>query len=318
MTIGAPIGVTPNVPRWSPDELGQRAVTPAAVVADPVVAARAAVALRWPFYSAFADLPADTATLVVVGGGALIDAAKVFRADERPAMRLVAIASLWGSGAEASGIAVVRDGERKIPRVEPGLLPDARVVLPTMADGMPTELARMGCGDAWSHVLEGSLSPLANPTLQAAGAALIGDMLATGLGVDPAWFDLSARACELQAASSVGLVHGIAHVLEGPLQAADPTGGWGHARLCSLFLWPVWRLNTLLNSKWPDFVAGYDLGGAAVEATLRDLYDDDAFSRALPTLIERWKQVLREPLSRTNSALVRRSHLDHFTERRFL
>ena len=31
----------------------------------------------------------------------------------------------------------------------------------------------------------------------------------------------------------------------------------------------------------------------------------------------RWRQVLRDPLTRTNSALVRRGHLDHFLQRRF-
>ena len=58
--------------------------------------------------------------------------------------------------------------------------------------------------------------------------------------------------------------------------------------------------------------------GQACCVVVRQDEDETFFSRALPTLIERWKQVLREPLSRTNSALVRRSHLDHFTERRFL
>jgi alcohol dehydrogenase class IV len=202
--------------------------------------------------------------------------------------------------------------------LEVALAPDARVVLPELAEGLPPRLALDGCGDSWSHVLEGALSPLAEETVSAQAAPLMREMLDVGLGNDPRWFDLSARACALQARASVGLIHAIAHVLEGPLQNADSKRGWGHARLCAIYAWPVLHLNAQINDKWPRFAATHDVNRDAVEVTVQRLYDDADFSRTLVTLEERWGDVLRDPLCRSNSALIRRSDLEHFTERRFL
>ncbi len=305
-------------PRWSGAELLAKASAPVAVIADPAVADRIADLLPWPAYDHFDDLPDDVATLVAVGGGVLLDALKIARLDRRPTLRLVAVASLWGSGAEASPVALSLDGERKVVRMEPGLLPDARAVLPTLADGLPARLARFGCGDAWSHALEGALSPLGDESVAADGAALMADMLTAGLTPSPQWFDLSARACALQARASVGLVHGIAHTLEGPLRADEPNFGWGHARLCATFCWPVLHLNAHINDKWARLAQTHRLDRAAVEATLLALFEPAAYDRALPRLETLWTRVLRDPLSRTNSALVRRGHLAHFVDRPFL
>jgi len=307
-----------EVPRWSLERLLAQAEQPVSVIADPAVAHRVGGLLPWRLFDSFDDLPADLATLVAVGGGTLLDAVKIARVDRRPNLRLVAISSLWGSGAEASPVAVARDGERKVARLEAALAPDARVVLPELAEGLPARLALDGCGDAWSHVLEGALSPLADETVSAQAAQLMREMLGVGLGNDPRWFDLSAQACALQARASVGLIHGIAHVLEGPLQDADSEAGWGHARLCAIYLWPVLHLNTEVNDKWPRFAATHGVDRDAVEVTVQRLHDDDDFSRTLPTLEARWCDVLRDPLCRSNSALIRRNHLQHFTERRFV
>lgn len=300
------------VPRWSHRQLLESAREPVAVVCDPAVAALVADLLPWPQYADFDALPAQLSTLIGVGGGSLLDALKLARVDRRPELGLIAIASLWGSGAEASPVAVANDGERKVARLEAALAPDARVVLPELAASLPGQLALHGCGDAWSHALEGSLSPLAGSELRAEGAELIQAMLELGLGADPRWFDLSARACALQAQASVGLIHGIAHVLEGPLRSSEPTAGWGHARLCAIYTWPVLQLNSSLNSKWPDFCAEFGVDGAAVLATLADLHDRDDYRRTLPALAAHWMQVLRDPLSRSNSALVRRGQLAFF------
>ncbi len=306
-----------DVAKWSLAELKARAPAPVAVCPDPSVAERVAGLLPWPQYTDFDALPADTQTLVAVGGGTLLDAAKIARVDRRPELTLIAIASLWGSGAEASPVAVARDGERKVARLEEVLAPDARVVLGELADGLSEALATAGCGDAWSHVFEAFLSPLGDDDIRAKAAALMADMLAVGVGVDARWFDLSARACALQARASVGLIHGIAHTLEGPLQAEFPDRGWGHARLCAVYLSPVLQLNSGLNDKWTRYGDEHRVDRAMVEQTFRQLHDAEAFAETLGLLTERWKQVLRDPLSRTNSALVRRGHLDHFVTGRF-
>ena len=49
----------------------------------------------------------DLDTLIVIGGGTLMDEAKIWRAHNAPGIRLIVIPSLWGSGAEVSPVAVL-------------------------------------------------------------------------------------------------------------------------------------------------------------------------------------------------------------------
>ena len=89
-------------------------------------------------------------------------------------------------------------------------------------------------------------------------AALMKRMAHVPLAYDPQWFALSVEACLGQARSSVGLVHGFAHVLEARLGP-----DWSHARLCSVFLLPVIRFNLAHSPKLTDYAAkfGGDAGG---------------------------------------------------------
>jgi alcohol dehydrogenase class IV len=233
-------------------------------------------------------------------------------------VELIVIPSIWGSGAEVSPIAVRnRDGKKEI-RMDPKLLPDARLVWPELAAAIPPDRVRVACGDCWAHALEGFLSPLATQALRAELASLLAQMLATPINNDPVWFELGARACAGQARSSVGLVHGIAHTLEGVLRARHPGADWGHAKLCSLFLWPVMRFNEQASGKWQQLLAEHGLPPRAILEVLRTLFDAEAYEQALPVLKEQWLSVLRDPCSRTNSALVRPASLDFFARQQFL
>ena len=130
------------------------------------------------------------------------------------------------------------------------------------------------------------------------------------------WFEPSARASEAQGRASVGLVHGIAHTLEGPLAAEPPAGDgepYGHARLCSLYLHPVLALNRELSAKFDELTAANGVDGAAVLRVAAELFDSAGFAATLPALEAAWKDVLRDPCTRTNSALVRPKHLAFFT-----
>jgi alcohol dehydrogenase class IV len=263
------------------------------------------------------ELPTDLDTLIVVGGGTLIDRAKLWRVSRSPQTRLVAIPSIWGSGAEVSPVAVVdRDGAKEI-HVGDELIPDVRCLWPELTVSLPGALARYACGDAWAHALEGLLSPLADPEVQAELAEVLQAMTALPLAADPHWFELSARACAGQARSSVGLVHGIAHQLEGPLCAAYPDAGWGHAKLCSVFLWPVMAFNRAHSDKWERLAGQFNLDMEAVFRILRELHEPAAYSQAADFLETHWMQVVRDPCSRTNSALVRTTSKAFFMERQF-
>jgi alcohol dehydrogenase class IV len=313
--------MTSGPPRWTLDELAAAHLSAAAVWASPSVAAQVAAALPWSVRSpdeSDGPLDATLRTLIVVGGGTLIDRAKRMRHLERPALRLVACASLWGSGAEVSPIAVTRAprGDRKQILMAPGVAPDARVVWPALADTVPDALVRPACGDVWSHAIEALTSPLASEAVVARAAALIARLLDTPLARDPRWFDLGAEACLVQAASSVGLVHGIAHTIEGPL-ALGSDAAVGHAALCATFLWPVLRLGQSISTKLADRCAAGGLDAERIVARAHELHDPALYDRARPFVEARWRDILRDPCTRTNGALIRPAHVAFFGERSF-
>jgi alcohol dehydrogenase class IV len=257
-------------------------------------------------------IPAGLQSLVVIGGGTLIDCAKWAAKGDRRGIRLFAAPSIWGSGAEASRVVVLDNEGIKSIHVDAALLPDARAIWPELARSVPPDRATDACGDTWSHALEGFLSPLASPELRRELVRVMRAMLGLPTSNDPAWFDLSAKACAGQAASSVGLVHGIAHTLEAPLRRTQPNAGWGHARLCATFLHPVLEFN-LANSQKPLALAReFSLDLERVRGAVRQVFRAARFAAALPLLEEHWRNVLRDPSTRTNSVLVRPNAIDFF------
>jgi alcohol dehydrogenase class IV len=265
--------------------------------------------LPWPAAEPDQSLGADVEWLVVVGGGSLIDKAKTLH-ENRLKLKLVVIPSIWGSGAEASPIIVFSRSGRKDFRISPAARPDAVIYLPELSESVPLARQRAACGDCWSHALEGFLSPLASPGLRAELAQVIRRLLALPLSFDPRWFELSALACAGQAMAGVGLVHGIAHTLEAPLREQQPERNWHHAQLCSIFLEPVMRLNQAGSEKWNQLLTEYQLPETEIWLTLRALFEPELFRAALPMLCQKWRDVLRDPCSRTNSVLVRPDWLE--------
>jgi alcohol dehydrogenase class IV len=288
---------------------------PAGLWVTPSVRDRVRAVLPFRVLSPAEPLPAELQTLIVVGGGNLIDRAKVAARDRERPVRLIAIPSIWGSGAEASPIVVLDDAGKKTIRIDARYLPDQYIFWPELAESIDPARAREACGDARAHALEGFLSPLASDELRRELATLLQEMQCVPIGNDPRWFSLSARACAGQARSSVGLVHGIAHVLESVLRAADPGAGWGHARLCSTFLAPVMEFNRQASSKWSETLRQYGVGEQAELAALSELFDAEAYRRAVAVLPECWPAVLRDPCTRTNSVLVRPAALEFFRSR---
>jgi alcohol dehydrogenase class IV len=278
---------------------------------DPAVRARVTDVL--PFrVGRPADVAPGTTRLLVVGGGTLLDIAKAWRADRSPATGLIAVPSIWGSGAEMSPVVVLNEEGRKAIRMDDRFLPDQVVYWPELAESLPDDLARAACGDCWSHALEGFLSPLAEDTLRDEIAGLMRRMLEHRIGNDPAWFGLGGEACAAQARSSVGLVHGLAHTLEGPLRARFPDAGWGHAKLCSVFLWPVLAFNSQSDAKATRLMAQHGVNVDDVVHVAQQLHDSQAYQSALPFLAGNWRSILRDPCTRTNVRLVRPADLEFF------
>ena len=243
--------------------------------------------------------------LVAVGGGSLLDAAKLLR-HRTPGLKLAAVPTLWGSGAEASPIAVwSENGDKKFLK-DDALLPDILCHVPEFAESLSDSLVQWACGDAWSHALEGFLSPLASEETRVDLAGVIRGMMEIGICKDARWFKFSALACAGQAQSSVGLIHGIAHMAEGPT-------GLGHARLCATLLLPVMLFNKNRSSKW-ELLAAQGLSGDEILQAVSTLFCKEDYARALTAISGRWNDVLRNPCTRTNSALVRPDDKAFFEE----
>ena len=299
---------------WTLEQLLGARLGHAILLATPSVLKRATESLPFELAEDFDRLPEDLDTLIVIGGGTLLDRSKIWRARYAPGIRLIAIPSLWGSGAEVSPVAVSNHrGEKEIV-IGDEFIPDICCLWPELAVTVPDHMARHACGDAWSHALEGFLSPLADKDVQLQLAEVIQEMVKLPLASDPRWFELSARACAGQARSSVGLVHGIAHSLERYLLADFPEAGWGHAKLCSILLLPVIEFNRQHSPKWERLTQQYELDDAAILNLLQELHDADSYQQVLPFLDLHWMEILRDPCSRTNSALVRRSSKMFFME----
>ena len=256
--------------------------------------------------------PLGLESLLVVGGGVLIDRAKYWRATQSPATKLIAIPSIWGSGAENSRIAVLNEGGKKSIFVGTEYLPDVRAIWPELVQSIPDEFVKYACGDVWAHALEGFFSPVGNETTRLDLAEVIKGITELPIGKNYAWFEYSAKACAGQASASVGLVHGIAHTLEGPLKEKYPNRNMGHAKICSIFLWPVFSLSMKHSDKIQELFTSFGIDEERVIKILKSFYDATIYRTVFPVLEEHWRLVLRDPSSRTNCILVRPGYIDYF------
>jgi len=293
----------PEVKIW-PEFAADLAGANAKVWCTPSAVARMQSLSPWPVVTE-QPLMVHGDWLIAVGGGMLIDQAKLLR-QATAGVKLAAIPTLWGSGAEFSPIAVWMEDGKKVFRRDPVLLPDVAIYLPEFAETLPPDLVRWGCGDAWAHALEGFLSPLASDETRRNLARILRRMLDMGVVNDARWFELSALACAGQATSSVGLVHGMAHTLEGKQ-------GLGHARLCATLLLPVMRFNQSRSPKWP-LLGEHGSTDDAIFPALSKFFDAGDYQKIRESLPEDWKNVLRDPCTRTNSALLRPTDLKFFVE----
>lgn len=176
-------------------------------------------------------------TVIAVGGGSTIDTAKLALAltelgagslrdltdrDLPKSLRtaLVAVPTLFGSGAEASSAAIFQkgaNGEKSI-LFSHALLPSRVILDPNLAGEVAHESFLAGLWDALSHAIEGSVSSLKNSLVMPyAGTAVrsLLRMLSEGASVNALdeLCEASFFAGVVQNHTSVGLAHAVAHQL---------------------------------------------------------------------------------------------------------
>jgi acetaldehyde dehydrogenase/alcohol dehydrogenase len=217
--------------------------------------------------------------IVAVGGGSVMDAAKVMRllyehpecslrqlslqfldARKRVAtypqdphrVKLVAVPTTAGTGSEVSPAAVVTVGHRKVTLVDYTLVPDMAVVDPVLTLTMPPTLTADTGIDALTHAIEAGVSIFASPYTDALcvqAARLIFDALPRAYADGS---DLEARTAMANAATIAGMAFsnafvGVNHALAHSVGARF---GLSHGRANAIFLPHVMRYNASLPTKF--------------------------------------------------------------------
>lgn len=251
--------------------------------------------------------------VLVIGGGVLIDQAKVWRFRQSPNTILSVVPSIWGSGAENSPVAVLNEDGKKIILMGEEYLPDERAIWSILTESLDVGLLKDACGDVWAHALEGFTSPLATPELREDAAEVLKTLTDLKLEQHDEWFEMSAQACRIQSRASVGLVHGIAHVLEPMLEGSRYTG-LGHAKLCTTFLAPTLRYNYEHSEKYRSFFKEHDLRFDDIMLATEALFSKTTYESLKKELEVNWLKIIRDPSSRTNAALIKKSSISFFME----
>jgi alcohol dehydrogenase len=211
----------------------------------------------------FATLREQPEVIVALGGGSVIDSAKVFSAaggnfekvrtfletkqgaDDLSSTPIVAVPTTAGTGSEVTCWATVWDADRgqKYSLARPDLYPEAAIVDPVLMLGKPHGLTLPTALDALSHALESIWNVNANPVSARHAVAASKIILATlpNLLVDLG--NLELRTELAQASLLAGLAFSntktaIAHNISYPI-----TLGWGvqHGIACSFTLPTVLR-----------------------------------------------------------------------------
>ncbi|HEU4975267.1 MAG TPA: bifunctional acetaldehyde-CoA/alcohol dehydrogenase [Baekduia sp.] len=218
-------------------------------------------------------------TIVAVGGGSVLDAAKAMRlfhhtpevsvrelslpfldarkrvsefpVVERP-LRLVGVPTTAGTGSEVSPAAVLTVGDRKVTLVDYSLVPDMAVVDPRLTLTMPRSLTADTGVDALTHALEAGVSIFASPHTDAFCMQAINLILGALPRAVRDGSDLEARTAMANAATIAGLAFsnafvGVCHALA---HAVGARFGIAHGRANGIFLPHVLRYNAALPSKF--------------------------------------------------------------------
>jgi acetaldehyde dehydrogenase/alcohol dehydrogenase len=224
-------------------------------------------------------MSAQADSIVALGGGSVLDAAKAMRLfHEHPGLdlreltlpfldarkrvarfpagpgrvRLVAVPTTAGTGSEVSPAAVLTAGGRKLTLVDYTLVPDVAVVDPTLTLSMPPELTADTGVDALTHALEAYVSIFASPYTDAfclQAIHLILDALPRAVADGS---DLAARTDMANAATLAGLAFsnaflGVNHALA---HAVGARFGIAHGRANGIFLPHVLRYNAAIPAKF--------------------------------------------------------------------
>ena len=221
-------------------ELAAKAGTPLLTIED--IAPNPDIRLLAEQTARFAHLSAQPEVIVALGGGSVIDSAKVFAAARgdfaaleaylkkrggaetiRP-LPLIAVPTTAGTGSEVTCWGTVWDAEggNKFSLTHPGLYPELSLVDPVLMKGKPRELTIQTGLDTLSHSLESLWNHSANPVSMAHAVTAARGVITTLPKLVEDLGNLDLRADMARAATLAGFAFSntktaIAHSLSYPI-----------------------------------------------------------------------------------------------------
>ncbi|MDO4965865.1 MAG: 4-hydroxybutyrate dehydrogenase [Lachnospiraceae bacterium] len=124
-----------------------------------------------------ADIPADVKRIIAIGGGTILDLAKLYVLEQyspidelydgnipvKKARELILVPTTCGTGSEVTNISILaltKKGTKK-GLANDALYPDAAILIPELLKGMPESVFATSSIDALIHAVESYLSPKA-------------------------------------------------------------------------------------------------------------------------------------------------------------
>lgn len=208
-------------------------------------------------------------TVLALGGGSAMDAAKAMVFFSGTSPRLIAVPTTSGSGSEVTDFAILTHEGVKHPLIDPKLRPDLAIIDPELVTGLPPALIADGGFDVLTHALEAYASRNASPFTD----ALAKDAFRTTFQSLHRSFtgDQTARAQVHTAATmaglaftnaGLGLCHALSHSLGGQFHLP-------HGRLNAIVLPAVLARNG--TSKYAHLARHAGLEGTADTIAARNL-----------------------------------------------
>ncbi len=191
-------------------------------------------------------------TIIALGGGSVIDLVKIVKKDL--GLRMIAIPTTIGSGAEVSRFSLITDSKTSKKNVitSPDLLPEVVIYNPVLCKTLEKEEIIYQTIDAFSHAMESLVSRMSNPVsdsfaimaidnlyecLELISLNEINDEILEKIIVS------SFMAGVAQGSSATGLAHSFAHYFG--LKNNIP-----HSKAVSIFLLDVLELNAKSTDKY--------------------------------------------------------------------
>ena len=212
--------------------------------------------------------------LIALGGGAVIDLVKLVK--KELGLRMVALPTTIGSGAEASQHALLIEGETKKIQSSPELLPEVVLVSPDFVKSLSRQQIILQAVDALSHALEALVSRMAYPlsdSFALRATAALYDNLSKLNEQEPKeqiLSDLQTAALLAGLAQSsvgTGLAHSLAHYYGAKHKIS-------HSKAIASFLIDVLKLNNQQTDKYQKLNQIKDLSADNFIEKLESLFKE--------------------------------------------